>query len=180
MSISCKPMTVRFPVGPSLFGAHQSESICLGVLPRISENIAIFHPWSHHTELVLVHRSTVECKNSWVIQAFPQQYFFAEPLEARVSFPWDPDRLADKETITFIVWILSSPGENLNALTATFLPFQSRFHRSVYPRVAMGISSCILKSSLIREVFGNLPNVPHNFRSMVNAVLLRSSGISAC
>ena len=84
------------------------------------------------------------------------------------------------KTVTFVVLLLSSSGPNLNALTATFRPFQSRFQRSVYPRVATGISSCILKSSLIRQEVGNLPNTPHNLRSTVNAVLLRSAAMSGC
>lgn len=81
--------------------------------------------------------------------------------------------------LTFVVLLLSSSGPNLNAFTATFPPFQSRFQRSVYPRVAKGIS-CILKSWLIRQAVGNLPNVRHNDRSTVNAVLLRSAGMSGC
>ena len=85
-----------------------------------------------------------------------------------------------EKIVTFVVLLLSSSGANLNALTATTLPFHTRFHRSVYPRVAKGISSCILKSSSIRQDPGSLPNVPHNLRSVVNAMLLRSPGMSAC
>jgi hypothetical protein len=173
-------MTVRLPVGPSVITTHQSESVGLGVLPRIIENVAIFHPWRHHTELVLVRRSSVECKNVRMVHMFPQQYFFAKPLQVKVSSPWNPGGRPTEKAITLVVLFLSSSGANLNALTATFLPFQSRFHRSVYPRVANGISSRVLKSSSIRQDLGSLPNVPHSFRSMVSAVPLRSPGIFAC
>ena len=81
---------------------------------------------------------------------------------------------------TFVVLLTSSSGPNLSAFTATVRPPHSRFQRSVYRRVAKGISPCILKSSLIRQDLANLPNVPHNLRSTVNAVPLRSAAMSGC
>ena len=96
--------------------------------------------------------------------------------ESRVSFAWNPTN----KMITFVILLLSSSGPNLKTLTATFLPPKSRFQRSVYPRVAKGISSFVLKSLLIRQVVGNLPNAPHSRRSIVNAALLRSAAISGC
>ena len=85
-----------------------------------------------------------------------------------------------KKTVTFIVLSISLSASNLNALTATVLPLHSRFHRSVYPPVARGISSCTLNSSLIRQDLGSLPDILHNVRSTVNAEALRSLGMSAC
>ena len=88
------------------------------------------------------------------------------------------DRYAENRTL--VILVLSSSGLNLNALTATLLPFQSLFQRSVYPRVARGISSPSLKFSLIKQRLGSLPSVPQILRSKVNATLLRSAGISGC
>jgi hypothetical protein len=92
------------------------------------------------------------------------------------EFAWNS---TDKMT-TFVILLLSSSGPNLRTLTATFLPLKSRFQRSVYPRVAKGISSFVLKSLLIRQVVGNLPKAPHSRRSIVNAALLSSAAMSGC
>ena len=71
---------VEFHPGTLLGGAYQSESISPRVLLRVIENVAVLHPWRHHTELILVHRSTIEWENVGVIQAFPHQHFFTKPL----------------------------------------------------------------------------------------------------
>jgi len=80
-------MTIRFPVNALLVMTYQLRPIGLGVLSGVTENIVTLHPWRHHTELALVHRSPTEWKNVWVIQAFPQQYFFTKSLQAIVSPP---------------------------------------------------------------------------------------------
>ena len=120
---------------------HKYKSISLGVLYRITENVAVLHPRRDHGELVLAHRSPIEWENVGVVQSPPQQNFFAKPLRAVVSSPRDSEKSADEKTLTLVVSPLSSSGANLNALTATFLPFHGRFHRLVYPRVAKGIPS---------------------------------------
>lgn len=130
-----------------------------------------------HTELILDRRSSMEREKIWMIQAFPQQHFFTEPLRAKVSSSCDSGESVDQRSITFIVLLLSSSGASLNILTATFFPFHSLFHRSVNPRVAKGISSRVLKSSSIRQDVGSFPNVPHNFRRILNAVPLRFPGM---
>ena len=140
-------MAVGFHAGISLGGTHQLKSVGLWVFSRVAENVAVLHPRRHHAELVSVHRNPMERENVGMVQAFPQQYFLTKPLNVVVSSQRDgPTKIA----ITFVVLLLSSSGANLNALTATFLPRYFRFHRSVYPRVAKGISSCVLRSSSIR------------------------------
>lgn len=58
---------IGFHVGLSLGGTHQSEPVGLGVLPRVTENIAVLHPRTHHTEPVLIHPSPVERENVGVV-----------------------------------------------------------------------------------------------------------------
>ena len=79
-SISCETIPVRLPDELGLVGTHQSQSVGLGILPRITQNVAILHPRAHHRKLVMIRRSPIECEDIWVIQALPQEYFFAKPL----------------------------------------------------------------------------------------------------
>jgi hypothetical protein len=115
--------------------AHQSKSIGLRVHSCVIDNVAVLHPWRHHTELVPVHRSPIEWENVGVVQAFPQQHFFTKPLWAIVSSPQDPQRSADQENrypCCFVSIIIGSEPQRLDCdLSSIIFPF---------PQV--GISTC--------------------------------------